>query len=526
MALEQTINAEAKSRLKGIIQFADISTAVNRWIVTGSMRSQITNRLLEMADLKGFNSDSKELNQSRIARDKKDVEKLKENICATTNPFSENVCKVALFKLRTGKQASITTENFLQNVLDDGVNRRDLFIKQCQEDQSRFEKPIIKVKVINFSTENFHKKNKSTAAEVIAQTKGTRDVFGRLLFLSVKHRLDIKSVFAYPLLTEPVCFAHPDGSVRDSPKSKMYHFLKSGVKSTAPEVVDNIIIDGMFLVRTLLVKSTTYQSLARNILVSALKMTSHRADLCFDVYESSSIKDIERKERGNVESCRLFSIRPKQKIEGNVKELLKSSNIKNELLRFLFNEFQSEQYAPLIAEKVVYCAINNTCFKLCTVEEKLKIEDIPSLYGNHLEADTRVMLHAKHADDETAGNIVVRANDADICVILIANAHHLEKSHLWYDAGQDHDNTREYIDITTLQHNMSYTRALPGAYGFLDNDYSPAFFGKGKVKPLQLIISNEKFKVAFSALGEGKLTHSIITDRGIRLLDVSLQKTN
>ena len=30
MALEQIINANAKSRLKGIMAFADISTAVNR----------------------------------------------------------------------------------------------------------------------------------------------------------------------------------------------------------------------------------------------------------------------------------------------------------------------------------------------------------------------------------------------------------------------------------------------------------------------------------------------------------------
>ena len=30
MALEQTINAEAKNRLKGIMAYADISTAVNR----------------------------------------------------------------------------------------------------------------------------------------------------------------------------------------------------------------------------------------------------------------------------------------------------------------------------------------------------------------------------------------------------------------------------------------------------------------------------------------------------------------
>ena len=36
IALEQTINANAKSRLKGIMAFADISTAVNRWIVDAS----------------------------------------------------------------------------------------------------------------------------------------------------------------------------------------------------------------------------------------------------------------------------------------------------------------------------------------------------------------------------------------------------------------------------------------------------------------------------------------------------------
>ena len=68
MALEQTINAEAKSRLKGIVSFADVPTAVNRWIVTGSMRSQIVNSLLEVADLKSYNSDNKELNKE-IERD-------------------------------------------------------------------------------------------------------------------------------------------------------------------------------------------------------------------------------------------------------------------------------------------------------------------------------------------------------------------------------------------------------------------------------------------------------------------------
>lgn len=41
MTLEQTANANAKSRLKGTMAFGDISMAVNQWIVTSSMKSKI-----------------------------------------------------------------------------------------------------------------------------------------------------------------------------------------------------------------------------------------------------------------------------------------------------------------------------------------------------------------------------------------------------------------------------------------------------------------------------------------------------
>ena len=61
----------------------------------------------------------------------------------------------------------------------------------------------------------------------------------------------------------------------------------------------------------------------------------------------------------------------------------------------------------------------------------LRYELVPDLYGHHLEADTRVMFHVKHADFHDPVNIIVRANDADICVVLKSNAHHLSNSHLW-----------------------------------------------------------------------------------------------
>ena len=75
MALEQTINANAKNSLKGIMAFADISTAVNRWIVTTSMKSKILNAVLDYADKNISYEESKELRASRIRAEQNHLSK-------------------------------------------------------------------------------------------------------------------------------------------------------------------------------------------------------------------------------------------------------------------------------------------------------------------------------------------------------------------------------------------------------------------------------------------------------------------
>ena len=52
MVLEQIINPHAKIRLKRIMAYADINSAVNRWHVTSAMNREIANSLLEYADMK------------------------------------------------------------------------------------------------------------------------------------------------------------------------------------------------------------------------------------------------------------------------------------------------------------------------------------------------------------------------------------------------------------------------------------------------------------------------------------------
>ena len=111
---------------------------------------------------------------------------------------------------------------------------------------------------------------------------------------------------------------------------------------------------------------------------------------------------------------------------GDFDKLLKLSCFKKELLRFFFEQIEHTEYAPVIGEKVLYCAINNECKKLYCRNGILKNERTPKLYGNHLEGDTGVVFHAKNADTIAPGIIVVRANDSDIAVILICNIHRMD----------------------------------------------------------------------------------------------------
>ena len=94
-----------------------------------------------------------------------------------------------------------------------------------------------------------------------------------------------------------------------------------------------------------------------------MKLTQHRADLCFAVYESPSIKDTKRKERGNEESDRAFSVGPKTKMETDMHDSLRLSCFKEELLRFFFKEIVDQRHASITGNKLLYIAIDNKCKK-------------------------------------------------------------------------------------------------------------------------------------------------------------------
>ena len=105
--------------------YADISAAVNRWITTNSMRSELVSQVLEIADLEKVIDVTKELHQTRITKGKDDLEKIKAVIKTTLNPFDEAVNENVLFNTRAGRELQGNEEEYLLTIKHEGEKRRD-----------------------------------------------------------------------------------------------------------------------------------------------------------------------------------------------------------------------------------------------------------------------------------------------------------------------------------------------------------------------------------------------------------------
>ena len=73
------------------------------------------------------------------------------------------------------------------------------------------------------------------------------------------------------------------------------------MQSDSPPNVETVIPDGMFLIRSICC-CRTYTLFVETVLKIVLKLTVHRADNCFDIYESPSLKDSKRQERSDDQS--------------------------------------------------------------------------------------------------------------------------------------------------------------------------------------------------------------------------------
>ena len=86
-------------------------------------------------------------------------------------------------------------EKYLLTLFKCGEEKRDVFLSECSSTSEQFIEPIRKITITTFASENFERKNKSKNVAELQVTKGTRDLLGRLLYLSATNSIDLESVF-------------------------------------------------------------------------------------------------------------------------------------------------------------------------------------------------------------------------------------------------------------------------------------------------------------------------------------------
>ena len=109
-----------------------------------------------------------------------------------------------------------------------------------------------------------------------------RDLFGSMLFFSLKQRIDMGEVLKYPPTQIPLFLANVDGSMQQTQSKAIAGTRVTCCICSASASIDAMIIDAMFFLHLLVGPPSTFASIARYILGRICSATSREVNFVFD----------------------------------------------------------------------------------------------------------------------------------------------------------------------------------------------------------------------------------------------------
>jgi hypothetical protein len=489
LSLEQTVNRDAASRMKGIVSLRNSEKAMRRWSLNMTQRATAVTELRTFAGLEMGETVTSQCRPSRIKRDNNQMAELSAKIDEFCNPFRDDA-PTSLVNIATGQVASKPTESYLINTLKRGEDERDKFQDEWKKDNNRFLQPVKRTRVQNFAAQNAKKQSKLPAlGKAKANAESLRDMFVRMIIVvSEKTAFDLRKIISYPITTYPLSLAHCDGSHMKTEKSSLLRKLESlqtqTIKDEELPTSYVKVYDGGLLLHSVLSQTAvgaSYASMARAMLSVVCSGRVSEVHVCLDKYVENSIKDSERMLRGAVDSA--YSITgPEQKIRQSGKKLLTNGVFKNEFAQFLLKEWKKGNYWNIFGGTTVIASHGGECYQYIPNElHEINVICPLHLQGNHEEADTLIAFHIANI---TADNVIVRASDTDILVILIGVIGQESREDrtiagIIMDCGMG--NSRRYINVTNIadvleERKSGLPRALPGYHAFTGCDFTSAFY--------------------------------------------------
>ena len=186
---------------------------------------------------------------------------------------------------------------------------------------------------------------------------------------------------------------------------------------------------------------------------------------------------------------------------------MSSNENKNALFRFIVAEWKKENYRLTIGSKSIFVTDGEKVFK---INEDAVIA-IPELESNHEDADTRMMLHAQHASQHFQ-KILISIPETNVFIICLS-FQLVTNTNLYFITGVR--NSRQLINIGAVVENInqnlnlceppkeSLLSAFVRFHSFTGCDTLSAFAGRGKIKPLMLMMKSKDYIEMFESFGSG-----------------------
>jgi hypothetical protein len=205
---------------------------------------------------------------------------------------------------------------------------------------------------------------------------------------------------------------------------------------------------------------------------------------------------------------------PEQQRTIEFSKLLQSDSFKTSFVNFLTEYFANEELNTIIGRKKIFVTNNEKCFSYEAVRSKIIRKNELFLTCYHEEADTKMIFHIFSLDSPKS--VVIKANDTDVLLIMLANYHKLEFLHkVWIETGFISKNTYRFIDVSLLSNHLGIQlcSALTGFHALTGCDYTTAFFRKGKIKPFRILEKHPELQYCLSSLGSSStIPETIIND--------------
>ena len=425
------------------------------------------------------------------------VDSLSNTICKMGNPFLDDFPELVTLDSRNCANEAVV--NTIRTLEDTGTKKYQEYVKTVLVDRSHsIHGTISKNSLPLFSTKL---KVSSKDCKKVKVLENNVALFGQL-YISLQNRDgDISEFFAHEVQSYPPSLSEFGKLNLSGTKSQLLQCIEEPNQTEAPALYDCKVLDGAVTVHALPITNvSTFQEYADNVFIPHLERElcdTQRVDVVWDEYRPDSLKEGTRDKRGK-------GVRRKvsddTKLPGNWNDFLRDPINKKEL-------FES------LSSKVADCIIPPECSVYITAGEHVTCVGTQTEMSscNQEEADTRIVVHVKHALENGAKCIQVRTVDTDVVVVLIGVFHDLSQINadldLWVAFGTGMNYTHYSINAICARLGERKSRSLPVFHSLSGCDTTSAFRGKGKKKFWQAWNAYEEVTDAFVHLAAHPFEH-------------------